>query len=682
MKLAFLTGVALVAGEKATPMGKIIGLLETMLADAKKDAQEENVLMRVVAEDCSNSIRELNENIGKEEDTIEAQNGIIMKSEAKIAECLQEIDVLNADTDGNKNDMSAATEVRELEKTDFTAASNDYSESLSALDRASQLLKSNSAEVHSPVFLQTVKDSKIGNADMKNELVSSLESAFMQASNVGTGTGVAYGSAMGGVIQMLDDLKQKFQNELRQTNADEQAAGHAYQALMNERSGENHNNKEQVNRKNLQKGDAGAAKEGAQSKKEQALASLSDFKDLLNKTTTECNADARHYAKQQAERADEIDALAQAIDMLKAKVMPNAQNIDPTAVNTPVALLQLSSSFDGAKQNQVQQEFLERGEHAIQMLLQAASNSKSGAKTLQALATRLQTVSSEVASGQISLAKKNPFKQVITMIRGIIKDINEQMVKDAATHGQCEADKAVAKLEKESLQKDLAEASAKEDQLQSQKEALTQEIADLTEELSNLAKSREAATKDRVANKAENERVMAECTEAIEALDQVFEILKTSQSKVSSAAAEAKPANADTYGGDQEGYAAVLQMLQVVQEDFVKEESEAETTEAEQADAYKQLMNSTEVTVARQQTVKKMREETLATTSRDLITKSDEVVNLTGRLDTAVKQEANIHRRCKGGVTHEERQAQIATEIQNLKEAKEVLEGFSATPAP
>lgn len=268
------------------------------------------------------------------------------------------------------------------------------------------------------------------------------------------------------------------------------------------------------------------------------------------------------------------------------------------------------------------------------------------------------------------------------MIRGIIKDINEQMVADAATHGQCEADKAVAKLEKEQLQKDLAEASAKEDQLKAQKEALTQEIADLTEALNNLAKDRELATKDRAMNKADNDRVVAECTEAIEALDQVFEILKTSQAKVSGHAEEANPANADVYGGDQEGYAAVLQMLEVVQKDFVKEESEAETTEAEQADAYKELMNSTEVTVAQKSTVKKMREETLATTSRDLVTKTDEVVNLTGRLDTAIKQEANIHKRCKGGVTHEERQAQIAQEIQNLKEAQEVLEGFSATPAP
>lgn len=62
--------------------------------------------------------------------------------------------------------------------------------------------------------------------------------------------------------------------------------------------------------------------------------------------------------------------------------------------------------------------------------------------------------------------------------------------------------------------------------------------------------------------------------------------------------------------------------------------------------------------------------------------KTEEVENLTGQLDNAIKHEELVHKRCKGGVSFEERQEQIAKEIQNLDEAREVLSGFSATAAP
>ena len=60
------------------------------------------------------------------------------------APCLGPQGELTDEIANDAADATAAREVRELEKSDFQAANKDYSESLDALSRAIQLLKSQS----------------------------------------------------------------------------------------------------------------------------------------------------------------------------------------------------------------------------------------------------------------------------------------------------------------------------------------------------------------------------------------------------------------------------------------------------------------------------------------------------------------------------------------------------------
>merc|ERR1719201_993940 len=107
-----------------------------MLEKGKKEKHDEQVQFAAYKQFCDDTtvekkraIAEANEQIGVLKADIEKYTATAAKMTKEIAEHEEDISVWNGD-------VRAATKVREIEKADYDATHKDYSESISAHERA------------------------------------------------------------------------------------------------------------------------------------------------------------------------------------------------------------------------------------------------------------------------------------------------------------------------------------------------------------------------------------------------------------------------------------------------------------------------------------------------------------------------------------------------------------------
>merc|ERR1712176_96165 len=139
------------------------------------------------------------------------------------------------------------------------------------------------------------------------------------------------------------------------------------------------------------------------------------------------------------------------------------------------------------------------------------------------------------------------------MIRNMVSKLQEQAVKEAEQHGWCEAKKAEVKIDLEDKQSTQEQLTAENEKLTAKISGLDTEIKDLKDRIAFLSQDRSAATETRNANKAENDRIVAESKEGQTAVSQAVSVLREFYS---GAAKETE--GTETYGGQQERGAGVL----------------------------------------------------------------------------------------------------------------------------
>merc|ERR1719335_228006 len=146
---------------------------------------------------------------------IEMLNADITKYDAESARLAEEIARHEADISTWEGDFKAATKVREIELTDYTATHKDYSESISALEGAIATLKATSADVkQAAAALTQVSATPLFPPESK-KLIDAFLSLDKEDENltVAAPEANAYEFQAQGVIDMLSKLLGKFEDE-------------------------------------------------------------------------------------------------------------------------------------------------------------------------------------------------------------------------------------------------------------------------------------------------------------------------------------------------------------------------------------------------------------------------------------------------------------------------------------
>merc|ERR1719353_1612986 len=307
----------------------------------------------------------------------------------------------------------AATEVREMENADYLTTHKDYSESVDALERAIAVLKK---QAYDRTQLLQVNQLKLIPEHAKKVISAFLsqgDELGQDPLDVSAPEANAYEFQSSGIVDMLEKLKDKFEDERTDLEKEESNARHAYEMLIQDLTAQIETATEDREAKAQEK--ASKLQKAAEDKGDLADTTATRDADqtYLDDLVAECTQKSSDFEQRQQLRTDELAAIDKAIEILSSgSVSGNADKYLPSFVQKSVSFIQLSVGSKNPSQARVAEFLREKG---------SAINSR----VLSALAVRVA---------------EDPFVKVKKMIKDLIVRLMEEANEEAEHKGWCDTE--------------------------------------------------------------------------------------------------------------------------------------------------------------------------------------------------------------------------------------------------
>jgi len=457
---------------------------------------------------------------------------------------------------------------------------------------------------------------------------------------------------------MIEELQDKFKDELNDLEKTESEERHAHNMMVQELV-------DQTEAATREKGSAKSSKAKNEQAKAEAEGDLADTKatlaedeKFLSELTSECEQKAVDFEKRQEVRAGEIDAIKKAIEIMSSDaVAGSGEKHLPGFVQTAPSLVQLRSSS------------MSPAQASVAIFLDDKAR-RAGSRVLSLLAVKVRT---------------DPFKKVSKMIKDMIFKLMEEASEEAEHQGFCNTELTTNKQTRDAKTEECDSLKAEIEQLTADIAKLGTEITDLSAAVAELDAAVAKATSERQAEKAKNEATIADAKAGQEAVAQATTVLKEFYDKAATSTALAQMSQGvqqapetfdEPYTGM--GGGGVLGMMEVCQSDFARLEEETASSEDDAAKAFGEFSTNSAVDKATKSAnikhktgMKTNKESALATAKTDLAGAQDE-------LNAALAYYEKLKPSCvDAGESYEERVARRKAEIESLQEALKILGGDS-----
>jgi hypothetical protein len=572
MRFILLLACCAVASE-VTPVQKVIQLLQGMLEKGKKEKQEEQVQFAAYKQFCDDTTTEKQRAIKEANSAMEQLSASIQKNEADAATLSKQIAGLDEDISVWEGDKKASTEVREMENADYMKTHKDYSESVDALERAISVLKKQAYDRTQDALVQVQAAMFIPDSARKviGAFLSQGDELGQDPMSVSAPESNAYEFQSQGVVDMLEKLHDKFEDERTDLEKEESNSRHAFEMLVQDLTAqidtatEDRESKAQLKASKLQK--------AAEEKGDLAdtTATRDSDTDYLSQLVATCSQKSSDFENRQQLRADEIAAIEKAVEILSSgSVSGNANKHLPALVQKQVSFLQLSHSQHSPVQRRVAR-FLKEKADSI------------GSRVLSALAVR---------------ADSDPFDKVKKMIKDLIVRLMEEANEEAEHKGWCDTELSTNEQTRKEKTSAVETLHAEIDELSASIAKLAQDITDLTAEIAESDKAVAEATAIRNKEHATNEETVSDAQEAQTAVAQAVSVLKEFYEKAAEATSfvQQEPEIFDApYTGMQSENGGIVGMLEVIQSDFARLETDTKASEAEAERVFDEFTNESAV---------------------------------------------------------------------------------------
>jgi len=640
--------------QEVTPVQKVIQLLQGMAEKGKKEKHEEQVQFAAYKQFCDDTTTEKQRAIKEANAKMEQLSAAIQKAEADAATLSKEIAGLDEDISVWEGDKKASTEVREMENADYMATHKDYSESVDALERAVAVLKKQAYDRTQAELMQ------VNSLKLVPEHAKKVISAFLAQGDelgqdpmsVSAPQANAYEFQSQGVVDMLEKLHDKFEDERTDLEKEESNARHAYEMLIQDLTAQIETATEDREAKAQQK--ASKLQKAAEDKGELADTTATRDSDqvYLDDLVAECSQKSSDFESRQQLRTDELAAIDKAIEILSSGAVSGAADKHlPALLQKDVSFLQISASARNPTQARVAEFLRQKG-------------SSINSRVLSALAVRVA---------------EDPFVKVKKMIKDLIVRLMEEANEEAEHKGWCDTELSTNEQTRKEKTAAVETLHAEIDELSASIAKLTQEITDLTAEIAEIDAAVAEATEIREKEKAENTVTISDAQEAQTAVSQAVTVLKEFYEKAGEATAliQQKPEIFDEpYQGMQSENGGVLGMLEVIASDFARLETDTKAAEAEAQNAFDKF--SSESAVNRAQNAKDVEHKTTKKINQEsaLTAKKADLEGTQKELDAALAYYDKLKPSCvDAGVSYEDRVARRKEEIESLQEALRILNG-------
>jgi len=638
---AVLVGIA--AGTAVTPVEKVIQLLNGMLEKGKEEKHKEQVQFASYKQFCEDTSVDKARAIKAANSKIKKAQADEKKARADASRLQREIDEHNGNIATFEGDKKAATSVRNTENKDYIATHQDYSESIDALGRAIETLK---AQPKKRAQAESLLQLKGLIPEEKMRLVTEFLSQAPEAHG--------YEFQSNSVIEMLEGLKDKFEDELRTLENEESNSAHAFDMLMQDLANQIESNTAARDEKTATRAKRLQVAADRKGTAHDTTITRDEDQKYLDDLKATCEFKASDFASRQQLRAEEIEAIEKAIEIISSgAVAGSAKKHLPTLVQVR-SFIQLKTS-------------------------EMNVNSDKALFYLQRRAVELHSTALTQLAARVSA---DPFKKVKDMVRQLITRLMEEANAEAEQKGWCDTELAKNEATRKEKTSKVESLHAEVDSLESTIERLTNEIDDLNKGVTELQSALAEATKLRNEENEENKATIADAKAAQAAVANALEVLKTFYAKAGNATAllqqqpEAPEIFDTEYKGMQSENGGVVGMLEVIQSDFARLEAEttaAENTAQEEFDTFK---TDTDLDLKGKRKDIEHKTAKKQDSAQDLTSKKEDLTGTQNELDAALDYFDKLKPTCiDSGTSYEERVKRREEEIQSLKEALEILQG-------
>jgi len=666
LTIAMLVGAAQAADSKATPVQKVIELMQGMLDKGKKEKHEEAVQFAAYKSFCDNVTPEKQKAIADANQKIEDLKADIFQYTTDAQALAEEIAVHDKDIAVWTGDLKAATNVRAIEKADYDALHKDLSESVDALGRAIAILKKQAydrAQAASLVQIAALKNLNLIPPEAKRAIDVFLaqrrdqddETPALLQESVSAPEANAYEFQSQGIVDMLQKLLDEFIAERTAAEKEESDSLHAFSML-----------EQDLNNNIAQSTAARDEKAALKAKKLQAKADAEG--DLQDTTTTRdddvkfledlvatCEQKAADFESRQNLRQEEIEAITKAIEIISSgSVAGKSEKHLPQLVQTAqTSLSQLRADGISPTQKRVADYLREK-------------SNQINSRLLSALAVRVES---------------DPFKKIKKLIKDLITKLLEEANEEATHKGWCDTELATNKQTRNEKTEMVVTLHAEIDELSASIAKLGEEITELMQAVAEIDAAVAKATGIREAEKAKNTETIADSQEAQTAVAQALTVLREFYEKAAKATAlvqqqpEAPEIFDKPYQGQGDSAGGVVGMLEVIQSDFARLEAETKAAENAAQKEYDQFMLDSEVDKTQKTQDIEHKTKAKEDQTQSMTEKKSDLEGTQKELDAALDYFEKLKPSCVDtGISYEDRVARREEEIQSLKEALEILQ--------
>lgn len=663
--------------QKASPVDKVISMMNDMLVKAKREKQDEKVRFAAFSQFCKDTTTE-------KKHAIEKGNADIEQAEADVAEADAEAKSLAKEIAGHEADIGTWTSTKEqaleLRKEEKRAFDREHAEIVAneeATEEAEKTLaEGNEGQAQASLI-------QISSSPRMNERAKKIVTSFLQtdpdaALLQGTPEAAAFEGKSGAVIEVVHDLGEKERDHRKEIEEAEANRLNAHNLQVNSLDGDVKKAKMEISMKASAKAQREEDRGSANGDLSDATTARNDDQKYLEDLNAECSLKTTDFQKRQVMRQGEIEAIQKAMEIMSSPDVAGGSQHTGLIQSKP-SLAQLRSS------NQ---------RHSAQKI---AANF---------LANRGQKLNSEVLSLLAVRASEDPFAKVTSMIKNMIKKLMEQANDEAEHKAFCDTETATNKMTRDTKTALVAELQSKIEGLSADINELALKISQTQTAISEIAAAMSKATAERGEEKEKNTQTIDDGKIAQAATQRAMQVLKEYYDKaanqvdlpeadgpikydprslqiLSKSAGGALVQEQQRVPGAPEmesgkytgmGNGGILGMLEIIESDFADLIASTTASEAESARVFEQFTNDSSQNTAVKNTELKHRQNKQTQKQSDLQQAKNDLKSAQKELTAASDYWAKLKPDCvEEAMSYGDKKAAREEEIESLQDALGML---------
>jgi len=675
--LAIFGSCGAALAEQSNPLGKVLELMNELSAKVVAEGEVAAKAFKEYFDWCDDTAKNGQfaiDDASKQKAKLEAN---IDKLSSEIQVAGVQIEELAGSIAQVESELKDATLIREKEHTDFMASESELVDAVDTLDRAVGILSKEAAKNPAALAqvdssnmdgmlqaISTVLDAAAFNTRDQKKLAALVQSQSADDdSEVNAPAAATYKSHSGGIVEILEDMKEKAEGSLSDMRKSETTTKHNFdmlkQSLEDQLAADNKDKSEEESTKAAAE-EAKATAEGDLGVTKKTLASAEEELETARST---CMQVASDHESTVNSRNEELTAIAKAKAIL--------EETSSGAVSQSYSFVQVATRIQSRAD-------LAKSE-VVTMVQQLARKHHSAA--LAQLASKISAV---VKYG--SLGGEDPFAKVKGLLVDMIAKLEKEANEEADEKAYCDEQMSKTEVKKAELEDDVAKMTSKIDTATAKSAELKEQVMALESELASLAKEQAEMDKIRSETHAAFETAKADLTLGLTGVHNALSVLREYYQGGDAAAMlqqdgsfMQQPAMPEKHSKAAGAGDSILGILEVVESDFATNLAKEESEEEDAQTSYDKMTQENKIAkTTKEQDVKYKVQESksldtfIAETSGDRDTTNTE-------LAAVDEYYSKIKDRCIAKPeTYEDRKAKREAEINGLKQALSVLEDETA----